>query len=86
MTPDLTEEETAALIRLLRNTIDEDRYPSSPRIQLLMAILGKFRPEPAREPLPPLKRDQPPHAWCMRSRSPIASGITSATAIGPLAC
>jgi hypothetical protein len=24
-----------------------------------------------------------PQAWCMHSRSPIASGITSATAIGP---
>jgi hypothetical protein len=30
MTPDLTDEETAALIRLLRDTIDNDRYPLSP--------------------------------------------------------
>jgi hypothetical protein len=50
---DLTEEETDALARLLSRTIDEDRYPLSPRIQLLKGILGKFRPEPAREPLPP---------------------------------
>jgi hypothetical protein len=37
---DLTEEETAALARLLRRTIDDDRYPLSPRIQTLKTILG----------------------------------------------
>jgi hypothetical protein len=42
--------ETAALTRLLTNTIGADRYPLSPRIQTLKAILGKIRPEPAREP------------------------------------
>jgi hypothetical protein len=36
---DLTEEETEALTRLLRRTIDDDRYPLSPRIQTLKAIL-----------------------------------------------
>jgi hypothetical protein len=35
MTLDLSEEETAALARLLTNTIDTDHYPLSPRIQLL---------------------------------------------------
>ena len=45
---DLTDEETAALTRLLTNTIDADRYPLSPRIQTLKGILGKIRPEPAR--------------------------------------
>jgi hypothetical protein len=55
MTLDLTEDETAALARLLTNTIDADRYPLSPRIQLLKGILAKIRPESAREPLPPLK-------------------------------
>ena len=59
MTLDLTEEETAALARLLTNTIDADRYPLSPRIQLLKGILAKIRPELAREPLPPLKRYEP---------------------------
>jgi hypothetical protein len=33
-TPDLTDEKTEALVRLLRKTIDEDRYPLSPRIRL----------------------------------------------------
>jgi hypothetical protein len=57
---DLTEEETVALARLLSRTIDDDRYPLSPRIQTLKAILAKIRPEPAREPSPPLKRYEPP--------------------------
>ena len=55
MTLDLTEEETAALARLLTNTIDADRYPLSPRIQLLKGILAKIRPEPERERLPERK-------------------------------
>ena len=49
---DLTDEEIAALARLLTNTIDADRYPLSPRVQTLKAILAKIRPEPAREPMP----------------------------------
>jgi hypothetical protein len=50
MTADLTDEETAALVRLLSDTIANDRYPLSPRIQTLKAILAKLRPEPVREP------------------------------------
>ena len=56
MIHDLSEEETAALARLLTNTIDADRYPLSPRIQTLKAIVAKIRPEPVHEPFPPLKR------------------------------
>jgi len=44
MTPDLTDEETTALVRLLSDTINNDRYPLSPRIQTLKAILAKLRP------------------------------------------
>jgi hypothetical protein len=55
MTLDLTEEETGALASLLSRTIGDDRYPLSPRIQILKGILAKIRPEPAREPLPPPK-------------------------------
>jgi len=62
MTPDLTDEETAALVRLLSDTIANDRYPLSPRIQTLKAILAKLRPEPVREPLPPPKVYAPPRA------------------------
>jgi hypothetical protein len=39
----------------LIDTIDGDRFPFSPRIQMLRTILAKIRPEPVREPLPPLK-------------------------------
>src|SRR5690348_2307392 len=46
MTLDLSDDEAAALTRLLTNTIDADHYPLSPRIQTLKAILGKIRPEP----------------------------------------
>jgi hypothetical protein len=68
MTLDLSDEETAALERLLRTTIDDDRYPLSPRIQTLKAILGKIRPEPLREPLPPLKLYAPPRIGKGRRR------------------
>ena len=57
---DLSDEETTALLRLLSTTIDDDRYPLSPRIQLLKAILGKIRLEPAREPLSLRKHYEPP--------------------------
>jgi hypothetical protein len=68
MKPDLTDEETDALARLLRDTIDADRYPLSPRIQRLKGILAKIRPESAREPLPPLKRYEPPRGGRYRRR------------------
>jgi hypothetical protein len=65
---DLTDNETAALTRLLSKAIDEDRYPLSPRIQTLKAILGKIRPEPVREPLPPLKHYESPSKGRYRKR------------------
>jgi hypothetical protein len=58
---DLTDEETAARTQELHNIIEnDDRYPFSPRIRTLRAILAKLRPEPAREPLPPPKVYAPP--------------------------
>jgi hypothetical protein len=65
---DLSDEESAALVRLLTNTIDADRYPLSPRVQTLKAILGKIRPEPSREPLPLQRRYEPPRASARRRR------------------
>jgi hypothetical protein len=65
---DLTDEETDALARLLSRTIDDDRYPLSPRIQRLKAILTKIRTEPPREPLPPMKHYEPPRATAGRRR------------------
>jgi hypothetical protein len=46
MTLDLSDQETDALARLLRRTIDDDHYPLSPRVQTLKAILAKIQPEP----------------------------------------
>ena len=64
---DLTDEETFALLNLLVDTIEADRYPMSPRIRLLRAILAKcgevggLPPELAQrlrryEPQPPPRR------------------------------
>jgi hypothetical protein len=53
MNVELTDEETAALLRELDGLIDSDRYFISPRIKTLKAIRAKIRPEPVREPLPP---------------------------------
>jgi hypothetical protein len=65
----MTDEETAALTRLLTDAIDGDRYPLSPRIQTLKGILGKIRPEPPRDPLPPLRHYEPPRVGAgMRRR------------------
>ena len=57
---DLSDDESAALARLLRKTIDEDHYPLSPRIRTLQAILDRLDPPPVREPPPPLKIYEPP--------------------------
>jgi hypothetical protein len=38
---DLSDEEMRALLNLLIDTIEADRYPMSPRIRLLQEILGK---------------------------------------------
>jgi hypothetical protein len=65
---DLTQEETDALARLLRRTIDDDRYPLSPHIQTLKAVLDQIRPGPVREPLPSLKVYAPPRATAARRR------------------
>jgi hypothetical protein len=69
MTLDLTEEETAALLRELDSLIDADRYFLSERIKTLKAIRAKIRPEPVREPLPPPpKRYEPPRATARQRR------------------
>ena len=61
---DLTDEETFALLNLLVDTIEADRYPMSPRIRLLQKILtevGGLPPELAARlrrytPPPPARR------------------------------
>ena len=69
MNLDLTDEETAALLRELDALIDSDRYFLSPRIKTLRAIRAKIRPEPLREPLPPPpKQYAPPRATAKQRR------------------
>ena len=70
MNLELTDEETAALLRELDGLIDGARYFLSPRIKTLKAIRSKIRPEPVREPLPPPpKRYEPPRASARQRRS-----------------
>jgi hypothetical protein len=59
---DLSDDETAALARLLRKAIDDDRFPLSPRIRLLQGVLDKIDPRPVHEPPPPLRVYAPPRA------------------------
>jgi hypothetical protein len=57
---DLSDEETLALLNLLTDTIENDRYPLSPRVQMLRGILAKFGPmAPAPPPpaRPPTRRN-----------------------------
>jgi hypothetical protein len=50
---DLTDDETAALGRLLSDAFDRDRYPLSPRIKMLKGLVAKIRPEPPKASLAP---------------------------------
>jgi hypothetical protein len=68
MNLDLTDEETAALLRELHGIIDGDRYFMSQRIKTLRAIRAKIRPELVREPLPPPKQYAPPRATAKQRR------------------
>jgi hypothetical protein len=65
---DLSDDEAAALTQELHGIVENDRYPFSPRIRTLRAILAKLRPEPAREPLPPPKHYEPPRAMAGKRR------------------
>jgi hypothetical protein len=47
MNLDLTDAEAEALAQELSGTINYARYPLSPRIQTLRAILSKLDPQPA---------------------------------------
>jgi hypothetical protein len=57
---ELTDEQTDALIRELRNIIQNDRYPLSPASQFLGKILKMLRAEPELDPTPPSRNYAPP--------------------------
>jgi hypothetical protein len=67
MNLDLTDTEAKALTQELIGIIESSRYPLSPRIQTLRAILDKLV-EPVREPLPPRKVYEPPSKGRWRRR------------------
>ena len=47
---DLTDDEHAALVRLVEHALDTGRFPMSPRLFPLRATLAKLEPQPLREP------------------------------------
>jgi hypothetical protein len=56
--PDLTDDDKGILIELLRETIERDRFPLSPRVRSFKDVLAKLdppapRPEPIPAPKPP---------------------------------
>jgi hypothetical protein len=57
--PNLTDADRAELARLLRQTIDADRFPLSPRVQRWKALLSKLAPEPPAA----AETYSPPKAW-----------------------
>ena len=67
---DLSDEETAALLKELDGLIDGDRYFLPSRIKTLKAIRAKMRPEPVREPLPPPPKGYEPPGATARQRQP----------------
>ena len=59
--PELDDADKAILAELLRETIERDRFPLSPRMRSLKAILAKLdppapRPAPLPAPKPPGER------------------------------
>jgi hypothetical protein len=68
MNLDLSDDEAAFLTRELADIVENARYPLSHRIRTLKAILGRLRPDPVREPLPPPKVYAPPRATAVRRR------------------
>ncbi len=53
MIPNLTDKERANLVRFLREALKADRYPLSPRMRRLKALLAKLAPPPPRPKPPP---------------------------------
>jgi hypothetical protein len=73
----LSDEEADALVQHLKRAIDGDRYPLSPRLAPLRAILAKLEPpRPVREPLRPRSKvDAPPRAITARRRRTGNAGL-----------
>lgn len=86
---DLTEEELAAVVKALRQAIDNDCYPLSPRLKPFKSALAKLDPRPAPAPRPP--RPPLPEAPARSRGGPNAyaehcRGLTSEPARYAIAC
>jgi hypothetical protein len=70
MLPDLTAEERDAIVRVLRQTIDSDRFPLAPRLRPLKSALAKLDPPvaPARVVSASLKKWTPAMAAGLETR------------------
>ena len=69
--PDLTEADRAILVEVLRETIAADRFPMSPRVRSLKAILAKLDPTaetPAVSPYPAPRLSSLPSLLLARKR------------------
>lgn len=64
----LTSDDRAVIAELLRDTIAVDRYPLSPRIRRLKAILAKLEPPSAVEPMPAPKPSAVPSSALTKKR------------------
>src|SRR5438046_9844012 len=82
---DLTTEDKATIAALLRDTIASDRFPMSPRIRGLRAILDKLEPPRPRPVLPPAEAARRAEHGCARMREhlPHHGHPTNETAITP---
>jgi hypothetical protein len=69
MTFDLTDDEKLALVALLRDTIAANRFPLSPQIRALKAILAQLEPRARPEPLPPMRQGERSTIVAKRRRS-----------------
>jgi hypothetical protein len=69
-TPNLTDDDRADLARFLREAINTDPYPLSPRVRRLKALLAKIDPAPASAvvPLPPKPPGRPSAALAKKRR------------------
>ena len=63
--PKLTDAECAELARILRRTINADRFPLSPRVRRWIELLAKLEPPAAPQPSQPPKSQPwpPPKDW-----------------------
>ena len=57
--PDVTAEEYAEVVRLVRTAIDGDRYPLSPRAKRLKSIVAKLEPGSTERTVTPYPAPRP---------------------------